>query len=98
MNTYPHEGGWGAAPPPLPGGHQGWKNSAIFDAVAASPGKDVRPNPSAMSRRVFWCWYRVVEANPVFALGLMAVQTIRPPPFVLSLLDSSNTTISNPSV
>src|SRR5262252_6765458 len=40
---------------------QGWKNSAMFDAVAASPGKLVSPSASAERRRVLWCWYSVVE-------------------------------------
>lgn len=32
------------------------KNSDMFDAVFDAPGKLVKPIPSAVKRRAFWCW------------------------------------------
>src|SRR5579884_233762 len=42
-------------PDPLPELLDGPKNSAMLLAVAAAPGKLVRPSASPIKRSVFWC-------------------------------------------
>ena len=52
------------------------KNSDMFGAVAAAPGKLVRPRASAINRNVLWCWKRVFDSKFCGVLLLMTTVAI----------------------
>lgn len=76
------------------------KNSVISGAVAAAPGKLVRPTFSIINRSVLSCWYTVVDPcwYPALTCGPIANHATLPPPKVVSAKSpSSQTMMSSPS-